>query len=37
VTWYGLNDKGRPVASGVYFCRMTAPGFNRTLKMVLLQ
>ncbi len=37
VTWYGLNDHGQPIASGVYFCRMSAPGFNRTLKMVLLQ
>jgi hypothetical protein len=34
-TWDARDEKGRPVASGVYFCRLTAPGFTRTHKMVL--
>ena len=37
VTWYGRNEHGSQVATGVYFYRMTAPGFEMTRKMVLLQ
>ena len=37
VTWNGDDDRGNRVASGVYFHRMTAPGFEMTKKMVLLQ
>jgi hypothetical protein len=37
VTWDGRNDRGQAVSSGVYFYRMTAPGFDTTHKMVLLQ
>jgi hypothetical protein len=37
VVWYGRNDRGNSVATGVYFYRMTAPGFTMTKKMVLLQ
>ena len=37
VTWNGRNDYGSSVATGVYFYRMTAPGFEMTKKMVLLQ
>jgi hypothetical protein len=37
VTWNGRNNRGQMVASGVYFYRMTAPGFEMTKKMVLLQ
>jgi hypothetical protein len=37
IVWHGLDDRGNQVATGVYFCRMTALGFNRTLKMVLLR
>lgn len=37
VTWDGHNHSGMRVASGVYFYRMTAPGFAKTRKMVLLQ
>jgi hypothetical protein len=37
VTWHGRNEKGHNVATGVYFYRMTAPGFEKTRKMVLLQ
>jgi hypothetical protein len=37
VAWHGQNDRGEMVATGVYFYRMTAPGFERTRKMVLLK
>ena len=37
VTWNGRNDHGSNVATGVYFYRMTAPGFETTKKMVMLQ
>jgi hypothetical protein len=36
-TWYGRNDHGHNVSTGVYFYRMTAPGFEMTRKMVLLK
>ena len=35
--WDGTNDGGRATASGIYFCRMEAPDYERTLKMVLLR
>jgi hypothetical protein len=37
ITWYGRNDRGQSVATGVYFYRMTAPGFEKTHKMVLMK
>jgi hypothetical protein len=37
VTWDGSDARGARVATGVYFCRMTAPGFSQTRKMVLLK
>jgi hypothetical protein len=37
VRWDGMNDHGEHVSSGVYFYRMTAPGFTKNRKMVLLQ
>jgi photosystem II stability/assembly factor-like uncharacterized protein len=37
MTWDGRNDAGRPVASGLYFCRMDAGGAAYTRKMVLLR
>jgi hypothetical protein len=36
-TWNGLNEHGQPVASGVYFYRLTAKNFEQTRKMVFLK
>lgn len=33
--WDGRNDRGHSVASGVYFYRLTAPGYTQVRKMVL--
>jgi len=35
--WDGRDDAGTPVSSGVYFYRMTTPGFASTRKMLLLK
>jgi flagellar hook assembly protein FlgD len=37
VTWRGRNDRGEQVATGIYFCRMQAPGYTKTFKMMLLK
>lgn len=37
VNWNGQNEHGVHVASGVYFCRMTAAGGSQTRKLVLLK
>ncbi len=37
VVWDGTDDAGKRCASGVYFCRMTAPGFAKSRKMVMLK
>ena len=37
VVWDGTNDRGERCASGVYFYRITAPGFAATRKMVMLK
>ncbi len=37
VTWDGYTDRGQPVASGVYFVKMTARSFTQTRKIVLLK
>lgn len=37
IEWNGRDDGGSRVASGVYFCRMTAAGYAHTHKIVLLQ
>jgi hypothetical protein len=37
ITWNGMNDYGKPVASGMYFFRMTASGYALTRKAVLLK
>ena len=36
-TWNGRNEAGLEVSSGVYFYRLTAPGFIQTRKLVLLK
>jgi hypothetical protein len=35
LTWRGQDNAGRPVASGVYFCRLLAGGDTQTRKLVL--
>jgi hypothetical protein len=37
VTWEGRNNRGQQVATGVYFYRMTAPGFEKTRKMIMIK
>jgi len=37
VSWNGSNDQGQPMVSGIYFYRMTAPGFSKIRKMVLIR
>ena len=37
VSWNGQNDLGQPMASGMYFYRMTAPGFTQIKKMALVR
>jgi hypothetical protein len=34
ITWDGKDYAGLEVASGVYFCKLTAAGFSATEKMV---
>ena len=35
--WYGRDDAGRPLPSGVYFYRLQTKGFNDSKRMVLLK
>jgi subtilisin family serine protease len=37
IAWDGTNARGEPVATGVYFVRMRAPGFEMTKKVLLLK
>jgi len=37
IFWDGTNSAGDPVASGVYFCKLTTPDFVGVKKMVLLK
>jgi hypothetical protein len=36
VSWDGATDSGKPVASGIYFCRISTPEFGQTIKMMLI-
>jgi aminopeptidase N len=35
--WYGSSDAGLPVASGLYFCRLTVDGYAITQRLLLLR
>jgi len=37
VTWDGLDSKGRAAAKGIYFYRLSAPGFTGAKKAVVVQ
>jgi|GEM_PF-2222363 len=37
VSWDGTNADGKPVATGIYLCRMETGQFSKTIKMVLLR
>jgi hypothetical protein len=37
IPWNGLDQSGRPVASGVYFYRLETDGFEKTKKMMLVK
>ncbi|MEN3038427.1 MAG: family 10 glycosylhydrolase [Candidatus Kryptonium sp.] len=37
VVWDGKDDNGQIVTSGVYFCRLVAGTFNKSIKMVLVK
>lgn len=37
VTWDGLDDTGRPMASGIYLCRLHAGSHRSTVRLVLVK
>jgi hypothetical protein len=37
VSWDGRDDVGRTVGSGVYYCRLKAPGFEESIKITVLR
>jgi hypothetical protein len=37
VSWNGKNNIGRKMPTGVYFCRMVAPGYAQSMKLTLVQ
>ena len=37
ITWDARDDGGTPVATGVYFYRLEAPGFSQTRKTVMMK
>ena len=37
VAWNGKDNRGQNMASGVYFYRLRAPGFEKTLRMALVR
>jgi len=37
VTWGGRNDRDQALATGIYFVRMTAPGYEKTRKVLMVK
>jgi len=37
VAWRGTAGNGRALVNGVYFCRMQARGFDKTIKLLLMK
>jgi flagellar hook assembly protein FlgD len=37
ITWNGVDQYGKAMATGVYFARMSTGGFSQTKKMLLLK
>jgi hypothetical protein len=37
VAWTGVDSRGRPVSSGLYFCRLSTPSDVETLKLSLVR
>jgi CheY-specific phosphatase CheX len=37
ILWNGLNQGGRAVSAGIYFCRLSGNNYNQTIKMLLLK
>jgi hypothetical protein len=37
LSWAGVDQWGQPVSTGVYFCRLQAGEFSKTIKMILLK
>lgn len=35
--WNGTSHNGLPLPSGIYFARLTAPGYSKTMKMLLIR
>ena len=36
-TWDGRDDRGTIVGSGVYYCRLEAPGYEQSIKITVLR
>ena len=36
-TWYGSDEHGRSVTSGIYICKIQTGEFNRSLKLMLMR
>jgi predicted GH43/DUF377 family glycosyl hydrolase len=36
-TWNGMDDKGAPVAAGMYFCQMKTQNFKKVIKLALVK